>query len=1475
MRDVSPTLVDAILADGIKMTARLTTYRSRVYFKDTELEVDDAVDTLNMFTLDNPMPEAMAWNSSLEQFITAFPNLDGELCLSKVKSPSVVVVDYLGNPIQIGLISRLSIYENFVYCHVDGNQWVKITIDIDAFDADDTACVHSLEEITAISDANLANVEGAIYATSENKGVLFTIDEGGVGICQWDNSEDLYIGGTFNKCPGRLFKPTQAYTQADVSITHFSSAVEVDGKMFCYFSQYNGEVKVVTFENNTWSDFFTAIPSDLSFFKIGNAFTHNGAIYLCGAFTRAEEFSSDDVRTLFTKSIDGISFSLDKRTLSSLVPYRFLAAFGDEGLYGDQLIMFSSGKRYFESPAIYQVVGEEADAVNVDCKVISGSAISSFSVRVKAGREEYFVNPLVSVGAFSKLEIGVETTEGVEWIKYHDVVIETINKGIRDGSRSMSMTLLADAKWHTSEMTYPFYMEEQGKQSVYTDAKEFDTLYKLSSESGVEWSFMADFWDSDGPGSAFGPRGHAASTTTTHMTVDLSTLFVTYPTFGDLSEYEVKVFGWSRAGKQDTNPNTPDPTPTNTPNDDFFLVLELESSSGIKSTYVATGAELSSDHSNPPQTYFTEGIRAGSYPVIFTIPNPGEGTKIIKAGVNVVSGSGQTIYSLERIEIPELTVVYKNETTLQNSSFQIQEATATWPLVDTLTLQVDEDNAVDGNQVSTTATLKDGYCYAIVIQGDVVFERNGYQWIQDGEFYCRVDLTDNPFYTPVWNRLFPPGEGPIANPSVIVNSPDFPYFSSGDIEKQSVQTKTKPTTNHVYTFKHEDTRLKSSKVKNNQIPYVYSDGTPIDISLYLAGTSTISNIQGGEFTVYIFESPVPFNEFRFYGGVLGIGSMFQTVEQFIDTPPTYGTYTPFTPSVIDGSVVSSFTAEANYSGSYGFVGEGAILDINCGYRIENTSLIPIYIICNFEIEWISPMIGVPGHYGVGFLFRNVNTAVETIIWNGIGFNPGFPDHEQEGTIEIPAGHVMECRIMIKNTAFSMMPVQTWDANMRLEISSATDVPVNPQVPVPPSFILKMPIGGILGDAGINKTMKTMQKGVPQVLFSTQPYSAYNFESTARMSVVGSRSYAGIIGLGKDENNYIVGYFRMGFIGIAKVRDGITTIIHEQNIAALIESDKLYDLRFSHRDGLFGIDIKTVSEFWSYRGVTEGLSSNGFSYRWTEADGPLSVDDDIFHVGIYGYINPPKFRTVGHSSSSQFIPILPGDINPAHGNSDVLNRWVADVGYQVDIQGVIYNYANVNRLLFDGDHPYMGPYQIRSTEEWNEPFNNDKNGKTYQGGKAVEFTFFQWLNGTSHALDYAGSLVASAGGYSWELDESQWKVWITTGGQVVWLRNRSRHYSENIPDNYVDGYDRFFITDGLQNVTVEGEVEYNHPYGTFVYLHSGDYVLVEAFSAISGDADNSVASLIQKISRISGTNASFIGDNIIPVTELDEDESVEI
>jgi len=510
----------------------------------------------------------------------------------------------------------------------------------------------------------VVGVDDVTHPVSATQKIRFYFDEGAVRIAYIDGDDASHVS------PGRIFDPVNVlplideYEDDSAQLINSGAAILGD-KIFAYFTRYDGAVQGIYYKlaaNNkdgSWSDFFIAIPEDLSNFDITSAFVYNDRVFMAGRFYRQEEFETNTVYTLLSYSNDGITFSLDRRILVSQVNLRFSARY-DEGS-GD--LVFFTDTQLYRTVAPYQVIGETTPSVDIVLDNVGGDPQTGWTAKVKAGDELYLDNLYLDTGTYSKLEIGVHTTIDLEWLKYHDVVIARITTSFEDGVRGYDLSILPDGLWHTSSMTHPFYLELQGKQSILDLVKDKSNLYDVNSGAGPSWTLSCDFWTPEALAASGGLeyQTHAADTATDHWCADIETFCTEYPVLGDAATIEFRIFGWSRAGIDSgaPEPNPPDPTPTDSPNDDFYALMLVEDEDGVQTTIVSLIDELedySGGYSNPPQTYFPEGARDGDYPVVYQMANPGEGLKLIRVGARIISGSGATVYLPERVELPGITV---------------------------------------------------------------------------------------------------------------------------------------------------------------------------------------------------------------------------------------------------------------------------------------------------------------------------------------------------------------------------------------------------------------------------------------------------------------------------------------------------------------------------------------------------------------------------------------------------------------------------------------------------------------------------------------------------------------------------------------------------------------------------------------------------------------------------------------------------
>ena len=364
------------------------------------------------------------------------------------------------------------------------------------------------------------------------------------------------------------------------------------------------------------------------------------------------------------------------------------------------------------------------------------------------------------------------------------------------------------------------------------------------------------------------------------------------------------------------------------------------------------------------------------------------------------------------------------------------------------------------------------------------------------------------------------------------------------------------------------------------------------------------------------------------------------------------------------------------------------------------------------------------------------------------------------------------------------------------------------------------------------------KGYPCILFSARPYSAFSFQASARFKLVGDYTWVGIVGLASDALNYIVARVNLaGDVQICKVKDGDHTILATSTTPSVVDTI----IFFEHRNGVFSVRFL----------VDYVLSDPVLTYKWQKADGPMCVSPDLFHVGVYSFLDPPHFRMTSFDlNMADGIPLLPGadrtgyDLLPSSGI--------------VDVEGTKYNYTGKTPTGIT----HRGPYKMYGV--------GSVKLEGYSG-KCAEICWFDFLDNVTHRHDYDGYLLASDQLYAWLIRDINFDhVYTKSKGHKIYLRNRARIYCKKAGGQVADT-DKIWITEGLTGISISsGSTAGQHANMTLVFLDSEDSSTLLFFNASSGDIDATIGDMISHITRMSGAQPNFPGDitfSSITVTNL--------
>ena len=380
----------------------------------------------------------------------------------------------------------------------------------------------------------------------------------------------------------------------------------------------------------------------------------------------------------------------------------------------------------------------------------------------------------------------------------------------------------------------------------------------------------------------------------------------------------------------------------------------------------------------------------------------------------------------------------------------------------------------------------------------------------------------------------------------------------------------------------------------------------------------------------------------------------------------------------------------------------------------------------------------------------------------------------------------------------------------------------------------------------SRPAKKLQKiGVPKVYFATKPYSTFNFSAATMVSLEGENAWGGVVGLGKDGQNYL----------LARASgDGVLEIARVVNDTKYTLADTTYTTRsniwilFEHRDGYLRVFIKGDGES-AYPTIPN------LTYTWTDDDGPLSQDGDLMHVGVYALRDAPYGRICGLSlpngqSAMGFLP-------PAENFSRFPSTGT------INIDGIEYSYTSKIAL----PAIQRGPFQGRNTGlDWS--YTTD--GEAYSGN-AIEFTNFEWLTNSTYNDKYGGLIMNLDSGFAWIMIETDFKPTIRTAGVVVNIRNRSRNFATDLDGDNAGYSTKIWLTGGLAGlVAVDGEAE-THASGDFAFLVNDTEVILTGFAASSGHEDATVEDLIERLLQLCGGKSLFPGDTIVASHTLSSSE----
>lgn len=758
--DIPSSILNAYLSDnGVDPSYKLTIYENRVYFEFEDLWLNSYCGFGDGVGIQaTPLSQDMKYDVYGDVLITVYA--DQGLIKLGASPGSTIDVRQSGVGLATDDMCRPTVWiaEEAIYVtYYSAGDVKRATIDRSLFMSGDSNCVTSVSTLYTLS------ARCAVHAISATENILLWVNEGGIKV-GYLNSTNLYSWAH------RIMNPTVVYldaTDAHISALNFSSAIQYGGSIFVYLSRENGSVMGIERKSDgMWTDTFEPVPADLSTFKIANtAISPNGSLHMCGQFQRIddqESFSSSHVYCLDLYGTNGRVFSLDRFTLFAQEDtsitigndfgLRYQIAFEERSDY--DMVYFSDAGRYMYDVAPFWASGAKAESITIpgqEIKKLSGDFISSFTMAITSNYEYYINHPLIKVGNVAVLEIGARTETDYEFYQAAQCIVASIGIGIADAVRQINIGIVPESLWKSVNMTHPFYLEMQSKQSLNDDMDEFDNLYDVSEDNTLPVRLSLDFWtEGEHP-----PDGHGHGEVADYLSGDIKELgYEEYPEIKSLP-LEVHAYGWSRAGGQSLyTGGGDDPSDSASPNDNVTGILVIERDD-VESTIYLTNV---TGNGYWPQTWDTgaHGRGNGALPVIInarTDDGLAVGDRIKKVGIRLTNPSttDDTYYYSERVEMPGIWLRLPHPVTDTWKDVSVQVGSVgTLSYVATGGIGMEGMTPVVDNSIVTPNVNGNAYEFSITTDAAgehgwivIKIENQGVSSIDGVQFYAIVTRTDD------------------------------------------------------------------------------------------------------------------------------------------------------------------------------------------------------------------------------------------------------------------------------------------------------------------------------------------------------------------------------------------------------------------------------------------------------------------------------------------------------------------------------------------------------------------------------------------------------------------------------------------------------------------------------------------------------------------------------------------------------------
>lgn len=362
-------------------------------------------------------------------------------------------------------------------------------------------------------------------------------------------------------------------------------------------------------------------------------------------------------------------------------------------------------------------------------------------------------------------------------------------------------------------------------------------------------------------------------------------------------------------------------------------------------------------------------------------------------------------------------------------------------------------------------------------------------------------------------------------------------------------------------------------------------------------------------------------------------------------------------------------------------------------------------------------------------------------------------------------------------------------------------------------------------------MRLNKPGRPYIMFAQKPYSADEFQMWAEYNITNDSigTSWGLACYAKDASNCLVGRvrktdastYRYEFV---QVIDGIETILaYSSTFSSWTDGTKL---SLICKEGNIRIySMEPSDTVWTSELTMTVVASARIAPK---------LDEDSYHVGVYGKIGPPalqigsfKYTSSEEQELTDGIMIMPGyeSVFATFGSTGTVKIGDSTYSYTDKYVGTAQgsNYISV------------GPFQCFTTQK-------------YDGNDAIDLAWFDYSHTDS---DLAGEYLMSVGyGRTWAITSSNWDIYDNTT-----LLFRSRHFGTNVTGNYVGKDDRGYIGLGFGGLTCD-DTPGDHSEGDWLLDNCADIIDVTMFSAIGDGYEGTLKDMITRVVGMADGVATF-------------------